>query len=227
MHGLLPHAFEPASPPVALADDEVHLWLFPHRARETALRPDRRWLPLLAAYLGCGPAGLEFGRGEHGKPFLRRPSPALEFNVSHSGGALLLGISRGIALGVDIETTLRKRPALDLARRYFAPAEAQALMRLRAAQQQHAFLRLWSCKEAVLKALGAGISFGLDRLEFALDRHGEPARLNVIDASAGVVDAWHIVRMAPTPDHVGAAAWYGPALRVRAFAACRPAESVR
>lgn len=227
MHGLLPHAFEPTRPPVALADDEVHLWLFPHRAEETGLRPDRRWLPLLAAYLGCEPARLEFGRGEHGKPFLRQPSPVLEFNVSHSGGVLLLGISRGIALGVDIETTQRKRPALDLAHRYFAPAEAKALMRLRETQQQLAFLRLWSCKEAVLKALGAGISFGLDRLEFALDRHGEPARLNVIDASAGAIDAWHIVRIAPTPDHVGAAAWHGPELRVRAFALGRPAESAR
>src|SRR5262249_25287488 len=155
-----------------------------HRPEETAARPDRRWLPLLAAYLGCEPAALEFGRGEHGKPFLRQPSRALEFNVSHSGGALLLGISRGVALGVDIETTQRRRPALDLARRYFARAEADALTRLHEAQQQPAFLRLWSCKEAVLKALGAGISFGLDRLEFALDKRGEPARLNVIDASA-------------------------------------------
>src|SRR4029453_9894215 len=161
----------------------------------------------LAAYLGCAPDAVRLTLGEHGKPFLDGPFLAgargLEFNVSHSGGGPLVGIARGQALGVDIETLRRRRPVLDLARRFFAAEEASALASLDEAHRQMAFLRLWSCKEAVVKALGSGIGFGLERLQFDIDPAGEPVGLSVIHASAGTVEDWHIVRLAPTGAHVG------------------------
>jgi len=92
-------------------------------------------------------------------------------------------------------------------------------IRWRFSLRQTAFLRVWSCKEAVVKALGNGIGFGLERLQFRIDPAGEPIELSVIHASAGTTEDWHIVRLAPTGDHVGALAWRGPARRVRAFVA--------
>ena len=215
MRCIEPPDFIATDPPVAIAGDEIQLWRFPP---STALGRDPRWQALLASYLGGEPAQLNFGEGPHGKPFLRPPT-ALDFNISHSRGTLLAAISRAQEVGVDIEVAGRVRPVLDLARRYFTPAEADALARLDPASQQSAFLRLWTCKEAVLKALGAGISFGLDRLEFALDECGTPVRLNVIDASAGAAAEWHIVGLEPAPHCVGALAWRGPPRRLRAFAA--------
>jgi len=221
--------FIPARFPVALADDEVHLWLLaadsgpdaPHRYASRVSR-------LLAAYLGCAPDGVRVAIGEHGKPFLDGPvvtgpvpagTRAFDFNVSHCRGALLVGIARGQELGVDIESQHRKRPVLDLARRFFAAAEASALAGLDEPQRQIAFLRLWSCKEAVVKAIGIGIGFGLARMQFGIDPAGEPVELSVIHASAGAIEDWHVVRLAPTSAHVGALAWRGPPLRVRAFVA--------
>jgi len=217
MRCLAPHEFIAAEPPVAFAADEIQLWLLPPRPREQMRSDDPRWRPLLAAYVGVDPAALDLDRGEHGKPFLRRPD-APEFNVSHSRGVLLTGISPHQPLGVDVEVVWRVRPVLDLAGRFFTAGEAEALARLDEARRQSAFLRLWTCKEAVLKALGAGIGFGLDRLEFTLDEQGVPGRLNVIDATAGAVDEWHIVRLEPAPDCYGALAWRGPPRPLRTFA---------
>jgi 4'-phosphopantetheinyl transferase len=150
-------------------------------------------------------------------PFGRLARVRLQF--SHSGGALIVGIARGQELGVDVETLRRNRPVVELAGRFFAADEASALTRLDEAHRQIAFLRLWSCKEAVVKALGIGMSFGLARVQFGIDLAGEPVELSVIHASAGTVKDWHVVRLAPTGAHVGALAWRGPARRVRAFVA--------
>jgi 4'-phosphopantetheinyl transferase len=221
--------FTPARFPVALADDEVHLWLLAADSGPDAPhRYDSRVSRLLAAYLGCAPDAVRVATGEHGKPFLDAPfldgpvltgGRAFDFNVSHCRGALLVGIARGQELGVDIESPHRKRPVLDLARRFFAAEEASALASLAEPHRQMAFLRLWSCKEAIVKALGIGIGFGLARVQFGIDRSGEPVGLSVIHASAGTVEDWHVVRLAPTGAHVGALAWRGPPRRVRAFAA--------
>src|SRR3546814_3037285 len=64
---------------------------------------------------------------------------------------------------------LRPRPrALALAERFFVRSETGALLALPAEAREAAFVRLWCAKEAVLKAHGRGLAFGLDRLEFAL-----------------------------------------------------------
>jgi len=216
---LLPAAeFIPARYPVALADGEVQLWYFSPRLIPRSSAADPRLPALLAAYAGCKTTELNFDRGAHGKPSLRPPAN-LQFNLSHSGGALLVAISRDQPLGVDLEMLGRRRPWLELARRFFDPAEADALARLEPARQHAAFLRLWSCKEAVLKALGQGLSFGLARLSFGLDGQGRPIALNVIHASAGPPQEWQIVQLAPVPEAIGALAWRGPPRTLRAFAA--------
>ena len=210
--------FAPSRYPVGLADAEVQVWYFPPTRTTTSRSGGDPRLPrLLAAYTGCDAADLRFDRGAHGKPSLRSPA-TLQFNLSHSGGALLVAISRDQPLGVDLESLARQRPGLELARRFFDGEEADALARLGAPRQHAAFLRLWSCKEAVVKALGQGLSFGLARLRFALDSQGWPIALNVIHASAGTPQEWQIIQLAPGVDAVGAVAWRGPERTLRAFA---------
>jgi 4'-phosphopantetheinyl transferase len=221
MRLLSPAAFSAARYPEALRDDEIQLWYFPADDGLGARR-DEAWLrPLLAAHVGCAPERLVLRRGAHGKPYLDEPA-AFEFNLSHSRGAALLGLSRRQPIGVDIETSRRERPVLELARRFFADSEADALAAIAASERQAAFLRLWSCKEAVVKADGRGIGFGLSRVAFTLDANGMPARLNVIDASAGAATQWQIVGLAPSKGHTGALAWRGTERPVRGFVAMAP-----
>jgi 4'-phosphopantetheinyl transferase len=205
--------FSPAQPPQPLADDEIHLWLFPHweTSRDAAASAVVR--SLLAAYLNCAADAVHIERGEYGKP--RVVNAPVEFNVTHSGDALLSGLSRNVVLGVDLEVVSRRtRPVLDLARRWFTPREADSLAALPVAQQHFAFLRLWTCKEAVLKAQGHGISHGLARFEFELSAAGDVQNLRAQPDSG---DRWQVCLLAPDARLAGAVAWRGAAHAVRAF----------
>ena len=88
----------------------------------------------------------------------------LHFSIAKSGRGFLVGVSSTAYLGVDIEPEDRRpRNALGIAQRYFSPAEARALEAMAPEQQSEAFLRAWSCKEAVVKSLGLGIANQLCR----------------------------------------------------------------
>jgi 4'-phosphopantetheinyl transferase len=221
MRTLTASDFIPVAFPQEFAPGEIHLWLFTQCRGSGFPRADqdRSLRELLGAYLCVDANALRFERDTFGKPFLvGLPTPrTLQFNLSHTAHFLLIGISCEQRLGVDLETEQRRRPWLELARRYFSDAEFVALTALAEDQRGRSFLDLWSCKEAVLKALGRGIAFGLHRLAFSLDGRGSVDALADIDEEAGVLAEWHIVRLAPESGLCGALAWHGAARNVRAF----------
>ncbi len=210
--------FVAAPAAIELAADEVHLWLWnPLEAiapRDVSARANAQLLRLLGRYGGTEPPSLQ--RGEHGKPYL--PGTGFpQFNLSHGGHCMLFAFSKQQAIGVDVDTLSRRHAPLELARRFFAEEEARALEKLDGSLQGAAFMRLWTCKEAVLKSLGMGLSFGLHRLRFELDENGRAGGLQAIDGEVGTAGDWQLHRFEPAPGHVAALAWQGPALRIRGF----------
>ena len=108
-----------------------------------------------------------------GKPQLRQPAPLpLSFNLSHSGDWVVIAMTVETALGVDIQQQKAHHSLMDLARRYFHADEAAALGRREGKDQQELFFRLWTLKEAYLKARGGGIATGLDKVQFQIDNNG-------------------------------------------------------
>lgn len=107
---------------------------------------------LLAQRLRVAAQDIEFAMGAFGKPGLPHGVP-LFFNVSHAGGFALIALSAQGPVGVDIEATARM-PDTSPVHLGFTPDEQRYCDRTADA---HAFLRVWSGKEAVLKALGLGI----------------------------------------------------------------------
>jgi 4'-phosphopantetheinyl transferase len=220
MQRLAEDAFVAASPP-PLASDEIHLWRL---VLDEALKP-REITASAHAFLGrllMHYAGIEsapdIARSERGKPYA--PSlPDIDFNLSHARAHVLIAVARRQAIGVDLERVDRQIEIEDLARRFFAPAEADALEALPAGIRLPAFLRLWTCKEAVLKALGEGISFGLERVAFALDAGGTPLGLAALAGEVGAPSDWHLALLEPAPGFLGAVAWCGGPRRIRAFLA--------
>lgn len=161
----------------------------------------------LADWLGDPAAPL--ARDPSGRPRLLAPHQDHDTGWSHSGDCLLLALGRGVVLGVDLER-LRPRPrALDLARRYFAPAETERLLALAPEQREPAFLRLWCAKEAVLKAHGRGLAFGLHRLEFGPRDGADDAPLHLLasDPELGAATEWHLHEWTPRPGYLAALAW--------------------
>ena len=129
---------------------------------------------VLASYLpGITARELRFVSSAAGRPALAPPfdSNGLEFNLAHTRGLVVLAVTRGAALGVDVEIYDKKVP-LEVARRFFSPVEAGALEALPADAQPRRFLRLWTLKESYLKAVGTGIAGGLDSMTFRIDEAG-------------------------------------------------------
>lgn len=225
MRTLSPADFTLAAPPMALGEEEIHVWVFFDHDEGGRARPgtQQRLRETLAAYLSTDPGALRLERGAQGKPYLADGS--LQFNISHSGRTLLIGLSRTQALGVDIESSERARPYRNIAQRYFTAGEAAALAALPEDRLRRSFLDLWSAKEAVLKAIGRGIAFGLDRVGFAVDDGGAATELVHVADEAGPLAAWHVLRLAPQAGIAGALAWHGPPRRVRAFLAAPAAPA--
>lgn len=127
---------------------------------------------LLGRRLGQPAESLCLAEECHGRPCLQ--DGALQFNLSHSGAWLALAVGAP-RLGIDLEQSRRLADPLSLARRYCHPHELAQLLALPAGEQTAAFQRLWSLKEAVLKAHGGGLQAGLAR--FGLDL--QPPRMHV------------------------------------------------
>lgn len=191
-----------------LDDETLHVW-------QLAYDPGRGRAPLialLAGYLGVPAGAVQLTEGPHGRPQL---GPAhgdiLDLNWSHSGGCALVAIGRGVAPGIDVERRRPRPRALELAQRYFHPAETAWLAAQPIDRREEAFLALWTAKEAVLKALGRGLAFGLHRLEIGLETAVPQLRQLAGDDAA----TWQLHALDAGPAHVAALAWRGPPRNIR------------
>ena len=155
------------SPKLELREDEIHVW---RRRRvisgSTGPRAGGGTLSrLLSLYTGQPEKSIQLAKSEHGKPFL--PDSDLQFNLSHSVDLALYAFARGRDVGVDVERESRKVKAIEIAERFFSESEREYLRQLPEEQLPVAFLRTWTRKEALLKALGTGIAGGLSRFSVA------------------------------------------------------------
>lgn len=141
----------------------------------------------LAGYLRADPAGLQFDIGEYGKPGLACGS--LHFNISHSADWLLIAVADFADIGVDIEE-IKPRGSLDnLAERCFSEREFQGWRQLPPERQLETFYRLWTKKEAFVKAVGRGIALGIEQCEIELGKGGG---LLAIPAEYGPAAGWKV-----------------------------------
>jgi len=115
---------------------------------------------LLGACLGIPGRDVALRRTDSGKPELAAAHAAsrLHFNISHAGDQLAIALCRGAAVGVDIESTARALRVGPLARRWFAPVEAERIAGLSHEDARREFLERWTTREAVIKAMGATIA---------------------------------------------------------------------
>ncbi|MGH6836826.1 MAG: 4'-phosphopantetheinyl transferase family protein, partial [Methylocella sp.] len=144
-----------------------------HRARDRALFGLTRGTlrRLLGEATGVPAEKIAFTEGPYGKPRLAE-THGPHFNVSHSGCWALIGFSGSRDIGVDIEFMRAAGGELDLARFYFSAAEYRALEVLANGVLLSSFYKIWTCKEAVLKAHGAGISEHLKDFSIELTDDG-------------------------------------------------------
>jgi len=172
-------------------------------------RATRGWTRVvLARYAGVAPERLVFTLGSAGKPGLEG-GPA--FNLTHTGDHLLLALAPEGALGVDAEEGRQLRDLEGLANRILTRQEREELFELPAGPaRETAFLRGWTRKEAVVKAMGRGISFPLRQISVELLRsEGSLLRWmdpSLVGGSKGDSPVWDVVDAGHAAPHPGAAA---------------------
>ena len=163
--------------------------------------------PLVRAWLSeefsVPVAAVPLERDPRGRPRLGGDLHAFDVSWSHSGEGLLIALGKGVDLGVDLERARPRPRALELAERFFHAAEHAWLRDLPEPDRNEAFLRLWCAKEAVVKAHGRGIAFGLDKFG-----------LSELDGGLGMAHVhpelggpWSVHEWAPRPGYRAAMAW--------------------
>jgi 4'-phosphopantetheinyl transferase len=154
---------------------------------------------MLSQVLAIDPRAVEIVPDVDGKPH----TPGIEFNVSHSGVGCLIGLANR-PVGVDIEEVRDRPTAAGLVERYFAPFEKRQYLELPMELRPAAFLRGWTCKEAVLKADGRGAR-GLEICAVDLDPRTPPRVVQFDERD------WDLTTWAPWPGTVAAVAAVGVA----------------
>lgn len=134
---------------------------------------------ILARYLALPAGQIRIEAGPHGKPQLGgvlAAERAVHFNLSHSGGWILVAFARSFPLGIDVETLTAERLSPELIEHVMGAGEREALQALPREQRAAAFFKCWTSKEAFLKGLGAGLSVALRAIEVSIDPRA-PAQL--------------------------------------------------
>ena len=207
------------------------------RANRFRFERDRHWFIagrgilrfLLARYLHVSPAQLRFSYSSRGKPALADLESSntlsfnISFNVSHSQGLALYGITCDRQIGIDIEHIRAIQDMEQLAQRFFLPSEYALINACPPEQQQHTFFRLWTCKEAYLKATGEGIT-GLKRVEIVL-KPGDSIAIPSLNNSLAA--GWTVMQLSVAPAYAAALAVEGKGLQFTQYSLIQEQDSDR
>ncbi|WP_323144929.1 4'-phosphopantetheinyl transferase family protein [Massilia phyllosphaerae] len=128
---------------------------------------------ILGAYLKREPASLTFEFGPYGKPYLKllERDKKIQFNISHTDTTIVIAVAEGNEVGIDIEKysspTLKYVELLDM----FMLQEREYIIGEAGSVASERFARIWSLKEAYLKAYGVGLSRPLRSFGFQIREH--------------------------------------------------------
>lgn len=158
-------------------------------------------LRVMLSRIACRPPEeWTFSLGPHGKPSLAvaHGLPDLQFNITHTRGLVATAAAWRDAIGVDVQIFGSCSDELDLAKRFFAAAEADLVAKASEFHRPRVFAQLWTLKEAYIKATGLGLSAPLDGFAFGL----EPLRVQFERECADDSAAWQFATSVVTEQHL-------------------------
>ncbi len=155
---------------------------------------------ILARYLDTDPASVPIAVDRGGRPEI--PGEA-DMSISHSGELLLLAVARGVRVGVDVEALDQELEVASLAHRHLSPGEAASMANLGIGESTLSFLRSWTLKEAVRKAIGIGLAMDTRAWPVAIGPEGVASFSDDRDRPPG---EWCMRSFRPAPGYVAALA---------------------
>jgi 4'-phosphopantetheinyl transferase len=150
---------------------------------------------ILGAHLHTSPGSVRLAYSARGKPHLDYPSD-LRFSLSHAGSHLVVAVAWSRQLGVDVEPEPSENLVSELADVVLSPPERDALDRTVQTERPAWFGRMWTRKEAFVKADGRGMEIPLEQIDVMTD----PGTVLLFDPGSGWRQAagWSL-RTIPAP----------------------------
>jgi len=159
---------------------------------------------LASKYLQIDPLEIHFSNIKGKKPFITEPVSQLKFNLSHSGGWVLIAFANH-ELGIDIEYILDDFSIDEIVQDHFTKKEQSFISG--SSNPVVAFFNLWTRKEALTKAWGMGIGENLRNL---------PSLDGMHDLTTGMA-SWHVVSINLTEEYKAAIAFPSEISNIRYF----------
>lgn len=161
---------------------------------------------ILSKYVDIAPRAWRFTFNDYGRPSIADEHPGargIEFNMSHTDGLVVMGVTRERSIGVDVENVRTREADIEIADRYFAPEEVLELRALTDEKQKQRFFEYWTLKESYIKARGMGLSIRLDRFAFHLE-DPERIRLTIDPSLLDCAERWLFWQLRVDHDHLTA-----------------------
>lgn len=161
---------------------------------------------LLSHYIGTKPDYIQFCYNQNGKPALPEMlnSKDIRFSLSSSRGFCLFAITRCREIGVDIEFSGRSLDGDQIISNFFTEKEKYFFYCLNKKQRENAFFKLWTKKEALIKALGIGLSLPLNSFDVSLLDH-EMVELPSVEGLLKKETTWEVNVLNPLKEYL--ASW--------------------
>jgi 4'-phosphopantetheinyl transferase len=155
---------------------------------------------ILSKYFGNSATSLDLIQALNQKPLIRQSQNYLDlhFSLSHSHEVAILAVSQACIIGVDIEHIRPISNVTQIAKRFFATSEYERLKQSSNAQQLILFFKIWTAKEAFLKAQGIGISNHLNQFSITLNHKQEPIG---IEQQQKDTKEWRLYRLLTFPKY--------------------------
>lgn len=160
---------------------------------------------VLSRYAPVASCDWSFAKNKYGCPRIADTHGAashIRFNLSHTHNLIVLAVGKDSgALGIDVENVSVRNLSIDVADRFFAPNEVEALRRLEANLQKDRFFEYWTFKEAYIKARGMGLSLPLDQFSFELLQAGAVS-FRVAAELEDRASRWRFCQVRPSSDYI-------------------------
>ena len=142
---------------------------------------------VLSLYTGISPGDIVFPHHPSGKPFMLLPTEKhFFFSMSRSAGAIAVGVSRSIEMGIDLERIDEDMPWKEMASSHFPPGEAEIFKSH--SDPLETFYRYWTLREAALKYLGTGLSVSPEKVKVSIPQEGGETFSIITFSSVGFSD---------------------------------------
>ena len=158
---------------------------------------------ILANYLDKKLNRIHYCYNRFGKPGLSSEiNPMnLNFNISHSGDLGIIAISKNNPVGIDIEQILELNDLDNLMDLIFTESEIKQIDLLDHFDKTKMFYKIWTAKEAFVKAIGQGLSFPVKNIELEIN-HLENISIKYIKKFPDSLNDWQLLSFVPEENYI-------------------------